>query len=133
MCLFCSSFAIVGTADELWRLFSFQMFAQAELDYLDEALGRERTADGLLEDLRDRYRVAIPYIDDFTQRQFARSGVAQARARTASGLHPYWQHQMTMSRRVRSRVLAPEARDDESQSDAVGLQARRTRRAGPMA
>jgi len=133
MCLFCSSFAIVGTVDELWRLFSFQMFAQAELDYLDEALGAERTADGMLEDLRDRYRVAIPYIDDFTQRQFARSGVAQARARTASGLHPYWQHQMTMSRRARSRVLAPESRDDESQSDAVGQQARRTRRAGPRA
>ncbi|MDN7184717.1 hypothetical protein M0D69_43265 [Caballeronia sp. SEWSISQ10-4 2] len=133
MCLFCSSFAIVGTVDELWRLFSFQMFAQAELDHLDEALGPERTADGLLEDLRDRYRVAIPYIDDFTQRQFARSRVAQARARTASGLHPYWQHQMTMSRRARSRALAPEPRGDGSQGDTVALQARRTRRAGPRA
>ncbi|WP_175804299.1 hypothetical protein [Burkholderia cenocepacia] len=131
MCLFCSSFAIVGTVDELWRLYSFQMFAQSELDYLDEALGPERTANGPLEELRDRYRVAIPYIDDFTQRQFARSRVAQARARTAAGLHPYWQHQMAMSRRARSRVLAPGPRDDESQSDTVGLQARRTHRAGP--
>ncbi|WP_230961098.1 hypothetical protein [Burkholderia cepacia] len=128
MCLFCSSFAIVGTVDELWRLFSFQVFAQAELDHLDEALGPERTTDGLLEDLRDRYRVAIPYIDDFTHRQFGRSRVAQARARTASGLHPYWQHQMTMSRRARSRALAPEPRCNGSQGDTVALQARRTSR-----
>lgn len=104
MCLFCSSFAIVGTVDELWRLFSFQTFAQAELDYLDEALGAERTADEGLEDLRDRYRLAIPYIEDFTQRQFARSRVAQARARTEAGLHPYWRHQMTASGRARNRA-----------------------------
>lgn len=109
MCLFCSSFTVVGTVEGLWRLFSFQAFARAELDYLDEALGAERTADELLEDLRDRYRVAIPFIDDFTQRQFARSRVAEARAKTAAGLHPFWQHQMTMSRRARNhRAGAPE-------------------------
>ena len=117
MCLFCSSFAIIGTVDELWRLFSFQVFAQAELDHLDEVLGPERTADHLLEDLRDRYRVAIPYIDDFTQRQFARSRVAQARARTAGGLHPFWRHQMTMSRRARSRAPAPAPRVDGLRGD----------------
>lgn len=125
MCLFCASFAIVGTVDELWRLFSFQRFAQSELDCLDEALGAERTADEALEDLRDRYRLAIPYIDDFTQRQFARSRVAQARAKTEAGLHPYWQHQMTMSRRARSRASAPEQRaagpqDDTGRGDRVG-------------
>lgn len=109
MCLFCSSFAIVGTAEELWRLFSFQAFARAELEYLEEAMGQERTTDGLLEDLRDRYRVAIPYIDDFTHQQFAASRVAQARAKTAAGLHPYWQHQMMMSRRARSRTVGQES------------------------
>jgi hypothetical protein len=107
MCLFCSSFAVVGTVEGLWRLFSFQAFARAELDYLDETLGAERTADELLEDLRDRYRVAIPYIDDFTQRQFARTKVAKARGKTAAGLHPFWQHQMTMSRRAHSRAGMP--------------------------
>ena len=133
MCLFCSSFAIVGTVDELWRLFSFQMFAQAELDYLDEALGPERTTDGLLEDLRDRYRVVIPYIDDFTQRQFARSRVAQARAKTVSGLHPYWQHQMTMSRRARHRASAPDLRVDGSHGDTAIPRIRGTQQAGPRA
>jgi hypothetical protein len=103
MCLFCSSFAVVGTVEELWRLFSFQAFAKSELGYLDEKLGAERTADQTLEDLRDRYRMVIPYIDDFTQQQFAPSRVAQARTKTAAGLHPYWQHQMTMSRRAQSR------------------------------
>jgi len=104
MCLFCSSFVIVGSIEELWRIFSFQVFAKAELEYLDENLGAERTDHALLEDLRDRYRVAIPYIDDFTQRQFAKSRVAMARAKTASGIHPYWQHQMTMSHRARSKT-----------------------------
>lgn len=104
MCFFCSSFVIAGTIEELWRLFSFQVFAKAELEYLDENLSNETTADGRLEDLRDRYRVAIPYIDDFTQRQFADSRVTMARAKTAASLHPYWQYQMTMSRRARSNA-----------------------------
>lgn len=117
MCLFCSSFAVMGTVEGLWRLFSFQAFARAELDYLDEALGAERTSDDLLEDLRDRYRVAIPYIDDFTQRQFARTKVAKARAKTAAGLHPFWQHQMTMSRRARSRAGMPGSGADTPQNN----------------
>lgn len=117
MCLFCSSFTVVGTVEGLWRLFSFLAFARAELDYLDETLGAERTADELLEDLRDRYRVAIPYIDDFTQRQFARTKVAKARAKTAAGLHPFWQHQMTMSRRARSRAGTPGPDADRPQDN----------------
>ncbi|WP_374366041.1 hypothetical protein [Piscinibacter sp.] len=125
MCLFCSSFTVVGTVEGLWRLFSFQAFARAELDYLDGTLGAERTADELLEDLRDRYRVAIPHIDDFTQRQFARKKVAKARARTAAGLHPFWQHQMTMSRCARSRAGTPgpdadRPQDNTGTGDRVG-------------
>ena len=117
MCLFCSSFAVVGTVEGLWRLFSFQAFARDELDYLDETLGAQRTADETLEDLRDRYRVAIPYIDDFTQRQFARTKVAKARVKTAAGLHPFWQHQMTMSRRARSRAAMPGTDADRPQDN----------------
>lgn len=104
MCLFCSSFAVVGTPEELWRLFSFQVFAKAELGYLDEALGPERTSDEVLEDLRDRYRLAVPYIDDFTERQCAPGRVARAREMVASSMHPYWQHQMDASRRSRTRT-----------------------------
>jgi hypothetical protein len=105
MCLFCSSFAIVGTVDELWRLFSFQAFAIAELDFLDEHLGPLRTDDELIEDLRDRYRLAIPYIDSFTEQQFAASRVAQARSKTTAGLHPFWQMQMQLSQRRRNPGL----------------------------
>ncbi|WP_197378049.1 hypothetical protein [Ralstonia pseudosolanacearum] len=107
MCLFCSSFAIVGTEDELWRLFSFQVFARVELEYLDESLGHLPSSDGPLEDLRDRYRLAIPYIDSFTHRQFAASRVAAARAKTAAGLHLFWQLQMQISRRARRAVSQP--------------------------
>lgn len=110
MCLFCSSFAIVGTVDELWRLFSFQAFARVELAYLEEWLGPESKPedDKRLEDLlelRDRYRLAVPFIDSFTQQQFAPSRVAQARVKTAVGLHPFWKVQMDRSRRARSADL----------------------------
>lgn len=104
MCLFCSSFAIVGTIDELWRLFSFQAFAKAELEFLDATLGLQRTSDDVVEDLRDRYRLAIPFIDDFTQRQFPARNVRQARAKAEAGLHPFWVHQMAASRRARARL-----------------------------
>jgi hypothetical protein len=110
MCLFCSSFAIVGTVDELWRLFSFQVFAKAELEHLDVTLGPERTEDAEFEDLRDRYRLAIPYIDDFTRRQFLASTVSEARVKTGASLHPFWVHQMTMSRRARPFQPEPEQR-----------------------
>ncbi|WP_207001352.1 hypothetical protein [Trinickia mobilis] len=103
MCLFCSSFGIVGQVDELWRLFSFQAFAKAELEYLDAMLGAERTTDVALEDLRDRYRISIPYIDQFTKRQFPARIVKEARAKTRNGLHPFWVHQMNMSRRAHER------------------------------
>lgn len=108
MCLFCSSFAIVGTTDELWRLFSFQVFAKAELEYLDATLGYERTDDDALEDLRDRYRIAVPFIDGFTERQFPARTVKAARSKVENNLHPFWVHQMTMSRRARFRALETE-------------------------
>ncbi|WP_298233968.1 hypothetical protein [uncultured Azohydromonas sp.] len=107
MCLFCSSFAVTGTVQELWRLLSFQAFAKAELEHLDAALGPERGSDDALEELRDRYRVAISFIDDFTHRQFPPGNVRQARAKTETCLHPFWYHQMTVSRRARTRQPEP--------------------------
>lgn len=108
MCLFCSSFAIVGSADELWRLFSFQEFAKGELKYLDDVLGKELTEDDELEELRDRYRIAIPYIDDFTKKQFPPRVVNEARDKTEMSLHPFWNHQATMSRRARAQSTGHE-------------------------
>lgn len=101
MCLFCSSFAIVGTVDELWRLFSFQVFARAELDYLEQ-LGPLHSVDEGLDDLRNRYRLAIPYIDSFTERQFTANRVSLARVKTVAGLHPFWEIQLSASRRARN-------------------------------
>jgi hypothetical protein len=106
MCLFCPSFAVVGEVDEIWRLFSFQAFAREELDHLDSALGPQRTDNIFMEELRDRYRLAIPYIDDITNRQFVASRVRAARSKTVSGLHPFWAHHVKMSRRKRGIDLA---------------------------
>ena len=100
MCLFCASFAIVGTVAGLWRLFSFQAFAREELQYLEEVLTSPADGSEELQDLRDRYRLAIPFIDTFTKKQFAAGNVAKARAKTSASLHPFWVHQMTMSRRA---------------------------------
>lgn len=104
MCLFCYSFAILGTVDDLWRLYSFQSFARQELRYLDTTLRPEHPDNDALADLRDRYRLAIPFIDDFTRRQFPAGNVAKARARTEAGLHPFWAHQIKMSRRARIQL-----------------------------
>lgn len=115
MCLFCSSFVIVGTVDELWRLFSFQVFAKSEQDYLDERLGGVQEEDAHLADLQNllaRYRLAIPYIDSFTKKQFAASCVKQARRKTAAGIHPFWISQIAASRRARSNEA-----DASDQSD----------------
>lgn len=105
MCLFCASFAVVGAVDELWRLFSFQAFARAELEYIEGTLMAKHPAESAIEDLRDRYRVAIPYIDDFTARQFSRLAVEKARKKTAERMHPYWEYQVRISRAARDRAL----------------------------
>jgi len=105
MCLFCSSFAIAGTVEELWRLFSFQAFAKEELDNLEAAFEFSGPADDLTEDLKARYRAAIPYIDEFVQRQFSAKIVAEARAKTSERLHPIWTHLMAVSQRARSNSV----------------------------
>jgi hypothetical protein len=100
-CLFCSSFAIVGSELDLWKLFSFQSFAKSELAALDAVLGEGGTADPILENLRDMYRVAIPFITTFCDKQFASSTVQSARRRLDQGLHPFWALQSARSERVR--------------------------------
>jgi hypothetical protein len=103
MCLFCPNCAVVGTVEDLWRLFSFQAFAREELARLDAVLGPGCGDDEVLEDLRQRYRLVIPYIDDFAQREFPADLVDQAHAKATHALHPYWAHLMKVSRAVRSR------------------------------
>ena len=98
MCLFCSSFVIVGTEEDLWKLFSFQQFAKSELAYLDDKLGVMRTADEAIEELRDRYRVCIPFISEYPATHFPAAIVQAARRRTQAGLHPFWKYQSERSR-----------------------------------
>ncbi|CAN7548406.1 hypothetical protein LJR066_003776 [Acidovorax sp. LjRoot66] len=117
MCLFCSSFAVMGTVDELWKLFSFQIFAQLELNYLEKILGPESSGDLnflAIEELRDRYRLAVPFIDSFTKKQFAASRVKEAREKAKSSMHPFWKSQVAASRRARFTELGSTETMDET-------------------
>jgi hypothetical protein len=68
--------------------------------------------DERLEDLRQRYRLAIPHIDDFTNKHFPAGAVEAARARTARELHPFWMAQMARSRRA--RAVSEDVSDDSA-------------------
>uniref|UniRef100_UPI00055DCC82 hypothetical protein n=1 Tax=Cupriavidus metallidurans TaxID=119219 RepID=UPI00055DCC82 len=63
----------------------------------------------------DRYRLAIPYIDNFTERQFPASIVSEARRNTKT-LHPFWAHQMTMSKRGRVSIVDSDATSHSMES-----------------
>lgn len=97
MCLFCPSFAIVGELEDLWRLFSYQAFAKRELERLDGILGTEPSGDDRKDRLRALYRLAIPFIDEFTATAFGRKLVVAARARVVERLHPFWARQLERS------------------------------------
>ena len=93
MCLFCPSFAIVGEMDDLWRLFSFQVFAEREL----ERLGRDAATQGPTaagSRLAELYREAIPFISSFTRRAFGDVLVSRARKKALAQLHPFWDLQL---------------------------------------
>lgn len=94
MCIFCSSFAIVGELDELWRLFSFQTFAKQQLERLDVVLCDDDTKMPVQQKLRKLYRAAVPHIDLFTQKHFAPTLVVAARKKALASLHPFWKCQV---------------------------------------
>lgn len=126
MCLFCSSSAILGTVEDLWRLFSFQEFARSELMVLDAEFEERGVIDDYVDDLRNRYRLAIPFIDEFVSRKFADSIVSKARAKTDEGWHPFWVLQAKSSRHARaneserSESLHPQAAIDPSWDLSLG-------------
>lgn len=93
LCLFCPSFAIVGELDDLWRLFSFQAFAQSELDRL-ERIAAESGPDAAGSRLTDLYRQAIPFITTFTRQAFGASLVSRAQKKAQTHLHPFWYLQL---------------------------------------
>ncbi|WP_273662172.1 hypothetical protein O0081_09755 [Pseudomonas aeruginosa] len=79
-CLGCPSYAIVGTLEDLYRLFSYQQFLYAEVEYfLTDEWGA----------WRKRQFDYIRLIDDFTQK-FDLALVSQARAQAESSPHLFW-------------------------------------------
>lgn len=80
-CLSCPSYAIVGTLDDLYRLFSYQQFLYAEVEYF---LTDEWNA------WRKRQFNFIQVIDDFTSRKFDHALVSQAKAKAKSSPHLFW-------------------------------------------
>ena len=80
-CLSCPSYAILGTLDDLYRLFSYQQFLYAEVEYF---LTDEWDA------WRKRQYNYIRLIDDFISRKFDLVLVTQARAKAESSPHLFW-------------------------------------------
>lgn len=80
-CLSCPSYAIVGTLEDLYRLFSYQKFLYAEIEYF---LTDEWDA------WRKRQFNFIRLIDDFTSQKFDLELVSQAKAKAESSPHLFW-------------------------------------------
>ncbi len=80
-CLGCPSYAIVGTLDDLHRLFSYQQFLHAEIGYFltDE-----------WEAWRSRQYNYIRLIDEYTHRKFDSELIGQAKAKALEEPHPFW-------------------------------------------
>lgn len=80
-CLSCSSYAIAGTVEDLYRLFSYQEFLRVEIEYY---LGDEWKA---WRDARSRH---ILFISEFTSKSFPASIVKKAKAKAESVPHAFW-------------------------------------------
>lgn len=105
-CLFCPSFAVVGELDDLWRLFSYQIFAKGELGHIDMDYGPAATSDFRVERLKNLYRLGISFIDDFTVKAFGHKLCMQAKKMAARELHPFWklQSERELKRRETGRL-----------------------------
>lgn len=80
-CLGCPSYAIVGTVEDLYRLFSYQQFLYAEIEYF---LTEEWAA------WRERQCNYIKLINDFTSRKFDAGLVKEAKAKAEESPHLFW-------------------------------------------
>lgn len=105
LCLFCRSFAVVGELNELWRLFSFQVFLQAELEHLDTLHGSSPSDAAEVEDLRTIYRRAVEHIDSWPALKFGKTLVGKAKAKARAQLHPFWEIEVRRARSARRLIL----------------------------
>lgn len=85
-CVTCPRFVVVGSVKDLHRLFSFQQFMTAEVQYME---GPELT------DWRSYRRKIIDLIDQFTAAKFPRSIVAEAKSLACSTPHPFWANRVS--------------------------------------
>ena len=91
-CLGCPSYAIVGTVPDLHRLFSFQAYMRAEIEYFP----REPEFD----EWRAHRTRLILLIDDFTGRHFKKPIVDEARALSLREPHKFWAIQLSTLQRL---------------------------------
>ncbi|TPG90009.1 hypothetical protein EAH72_30755 [Pseudomonas caspiana] len=95
-CLGCPSYAIVGTLEDLYRLFSYQQFLYAEVEYF---LTDEWDA------WRRRQFDYIRLIDEFTLQKFDPALVAQAKAKAKSSPHLFWAKKIEFMKKKRDGGL----------------------------
>jgi hypothetical protein len=84
-CLTCPTYVVVGSVKDLYRLFSFQLFLQSEINYM---VGPD------MEPWRDHKRELMALIDRFTAAKFARSVVEEAKSLAIKKPHPFWAARM---------------------------------------
>lgn len=95
-CLGCPSYAIVGTLEDLYRLFSYQQFLYAEVEYYltDE-----------WEAWRKRQFNYIQLIDAFTLQKFDPALVARAKTKAEASPHLFWAKKIEfMKKRMDGRI-----------------------------
>jgi len=91
-CLECPSYAIVGTVQDLYRLFSFQRFLMSEMDYYVTSEWDE---------WRHNHQNLIARIDRLASENFFPETVEKAKDLAEKSPHPFWAiriHQSQMSR-----------------------------------
>lgn len=92
-CLGCPSYAIVGTLEDLYRLFSYQQFLFAEVEYfLTDEWG----------EWRKRQLEYICLINEFTSRKFDAELVNEAKAKAESAPHLFWAKKIEFLKKKRS-------------------------------
>ncbi|MEZ0208692.1 MAG: hypothetical protein ACAH17_00745 [Candidatus Paceibacterota bacterium] len=91
-CLSCPSYAIVGTVEDLHRLFSFQRFLIFEMEYFTKAEWK---------DWQSHYQILISKIDQIADENFDFSLLSKARALAQNAPHKFWDMRMRQSNLIR--------------------------------
>lgn len=102
MCLFCPSFAVVGELEDLWRLYSYQVFAEKQLQHLHPRSSVDESS--VNRQMRKLYERAIQFIDEFPAKHFGEKLAARAKAKAQQGMHPFWSYQLSIAERQRNSV-----------------------------